>query len=85
VNFPSPDTGTSPGQGSERVFNNADSFAHAFDQAWQNHSVHETDGSLEVSAKLELILQRIADHPFAQTDPATARQVGEFRIRLLGL
>jgi hypothetical protein len=85
VTSPSSDTGACPDQGSDRLFNNADSFAHAFDQAWQNHSVHEAQGSLEVSAKLELILQRVADHPFAQADPATARQVGEFRVRLLGL
>ena len=82
---PSPDSGASTGQNSDRVFNNADSFAHAFDQAWKSHSVLEADRGPEVSAKLELVLERLADHPFAQADPAMARQVGEFRIRLLGL
>ncbi|MFM7360483.1 MAG: hypothetical protein ACKO25_01395 [Cyanobium sp.] len=84
MNAPTPGaSGSAPPQGGDRLFNNADSFAHAFDQAWHSHS--DPDGSLEIGAKLELILERIGDHPFAQADPATARQVGEFRIRLLGL
>lgn len=81
----SPDSGRSPAPGTDRVFNNADSFAHAFDQAWHDHSFSQAEGGLAISAKLELILERIADHPFAQADPATARKVGEFRIRLLDL
>ncbi len=70
---------------SERLFNNADSFAHAFDQAWHGHGGEGQPGSLAREEKLALILARIADHPFAISDPGMARQVAEFRIRLLGL
>jgi hypothetical protein len=69
----------------ERLFNNADSFAHAFDQAWHGHGDEDSPGSQATEEKLALILARIADHPFALSDPALARQVAEFRIRLLGL
>lgn len=70
---------------SDRQYNNADSFAHAFDQAWQQHDAHSGRDTLEREDKLALILEQVRDHPFAQSDPAMARQVAEFRIRLLGL
>jgi hypothetical protein len=74
-----------PASPPDRLFNNADSFAHAFDQAWQAPDNDLTDPALPRDEKLALILARVADHPFALSDPAMARQVAEFRIRLLGL
>lgn len=70
---------------SDRQYNNADSFAHAFDEAWKQQSARAPQGSLDNGEQLERILVQIADHPFAQADPTMARQVAEFRIRLLGL
>lgn len=70
---------------SRATFNNADSFAQAFDEAWQAHSRQEPSHGLSAAEKLETILTLVADHPFAQTDPSMARQVGAFRIRLLRL
>lgn len=70
---------------SSPVFNNADSFAQAFDEAWRAHSDQEPSHRLSASDKLDTILARVANHPFAQADPAMARQVGAFRIRLLHL
>ncbi|MEB3256669.1 MAG: hypothetical protein VKJ05_09820 [Synechococcaceae cyanobacterium] len=70
---------------SDRQYNNADSFAHAFDQAWQQHNLSAGNHCLERDEKLAKILEQVSDHPFAQSDPAMARQVAEFRIRLLGL
>ena len=70
---------------SERQFNNADSFAHAFDLAWSTHDELAGERPLATEEKLVRILARVADHPFALSDPALARQVAEFRIRLLGL
>jgi hypothetical protein len=70
---------------SDRLFNNADSFAHAFDQAWSEHGSGTSDAAMAKEEKLALILARTAEHPFAVSDPAMARQVAEFRIRLLGL
>lgn len=67
---------------SDRSFNNADSFAQAFDQAWGHCAAAAGDAG---EATLERVLAQLSDHPFAAADPVTARQVGEFRIRLLGL
>jgi hypothetical protein len=69
----------------DRIFNNADSFAQVFDEAWLEHARREPNHGLSSETKLELILSRVADHPFAQDDPSQARQVAEFRLRLLGL
>jgi hypothetical protein len=68
---------------SDRFYNNADSFAQVFDDTWNRLSGGHGSGDRE--ALLEAVLAQLNDHPFAQTDPAMARQVGEFRIRLLGL
>ena len=68
-----------------QIFNNADSFAQAFDEAWQAHSRRHHDHGLTAAEKLELILEQVAEHPFIQGDPGMARQVAVFRIRLLDL
>jgi len=70
---------------SDRLFNNADSFAMVFDEAWQRHSRLEGDHGLSAEEKIPLILEQVADHPFAQDSPEQARQVAAFRVRLLGL
>jgi hypothetical protein len=67
----------------DRVFNNADSFAQAFDEAWQRHC--QQQGELEPNQRVEAVLALVADHPFQQEQPAMALQVAQFRIRLLGL
>jgi len=68
-----------------RVFNNADSFAQAFDEAWCLHERQDPHHGLDAADKVELMLQQLADHPFFQNDPELARQVAGFRLRLLGL
>ena len=68
-----------------RVFNNADSFAQAFDEAWQQHEQRDPHHGLDPAAKVELMLERLSDHPFLQNEPELARQVAAFRLRLLGL
>lgn len=70
---------------SDRVFNNADSFAQAFDEAWKQHAEADPHHGLAPAAKVELMLERLADHPFLQGEPELARQVATFRVRLLGL
>lgn len=67
------------------LFNNADSFAAAFDDAWKSLCDHEGNRGLGNHEKLQLVLNQLADHPFVQTDRALAHKVGAFRIRLLGL
>jgi hypothetical protein len=70
---------------SAQTFNNADSFAQAFDEAWFTHSRTHPDTGLEAEEKVKRVLALIADHPFLFENPALARQVADFRIRLLGL
>ncbi|WP_411871759.1 hypothetical protein [Vulcanococcus limneticus] len=67
-----------------QLFNNADSFAMAFDEAWKRHDQLQPGHGLVASEKLERILEACANHPFMQSDPAMARQVAAFRMRLLG-
>ncbi|CAI8154768.1 MAG: hypothetical protein GY914_04145 [Prochlorococcus sp.] len=71
--------------GKERVFNNADDFAIAFDQAWQQCHAQKKDSELSKDEKLEIVLTEISDHPFLMDSPSMAREVAEFRIRLLNL
>ena len=76
---------SSPLPSSDRLFNNADSFAMVFDEAWQRHSRQYPDHGLSAEEKITLILEQTADHPFALESPDQARQVAVFRVRLLGL
>lgn len=69
----------------EQLFNNADSFAQAFDEAWKLHERQQPDHGLPREHKLALILETLADHPFRRTQPELASQVASFRLRLLGL
>lgn len=68
-----------------QVFNNADSFAQAFDEAWQRHQRQEPDHTLQRDQKLSLILDQLADHPFRRSQPELAAAVAAFRLRLLAL
>lgn len=72
-------------QDGPQMFNNADSFAQAFDEAWQRHSQRNPGHGLSALEKLPLVLAEIADHPFHQSEPELAGQVAHFRLRLLGL
>jgi hypothetical protein len=69
----------------DRLFNNADSFAQAFDEAWQQHARRDPHHGLDPDAKVALMLEQLSDHPFLQNEPELARQVATFRLRLLGL
>ncbi len=69
----------------DRQFNNADGFAMAFDPAWK---ACLSNGELEdksVDEKIETVIQHLNDHPFVQSEPKQARQVAQFRVRLLQL
>ncbi len=68
-------------EGSNRSFNNADSFAMAFDEAWSK--LQQDDK--EPQDKLKIVLSQLKDHPFLEENPKKASEVALFRIRLLGL
>ena len=69
-----------PGQ----LFDNADSFAMVFDEAWQKLLSQPKAAALSAEEKKRLALDACADHPFRLSNPAMADQVADFRIRLLG-
>jgi hypothetical protein len=67
----------------QRQFNNADSFAMAFDAAWKL-SVN-ADGEQDVTSRLASVMSSLQGHPFMESSSDLARQVAEFRLRLLNL
>jgi hypothetical protein len=69
----------------EQVFNNADSFALAFDEAWQRHHHAGPSTALSSNETMELIIDQLRDHPFCVNQPSVAREVAAFRLRLLNL
>ena len=58
----------------DKLFNNADSFAMAFDDEWKN--IHCDDPRLKIDKVFELL----SDHPFLVSNPQNARKMAEFRI-----
>tara|TARA_B100000212_G_C27276560_1_gene491215 strand:+ start:165 stop:368 length:204 start_codon:yes stop_codon:yes gene_type:complete len=62
----------------EKTYNNADSFAMAFDDEWQKV---ECDNEIE---KIEKIIKSLSDHPFVRENPVLAKQIANFRIKSLG-
>lgn len=70
-----------PGQ----LFDNADSFAMVFDEAWSKLLRQAEAASLSQDERKARALEACGDHPFMLSNPAMAAQVAEFRIRLLGL
>jgi hypothetical protein len=65
------------------VFNNADGFAMAFSDAWQGLGDQQAGGEVSREQKLEMVLELLAEHPFLMASPDQARQVADFRMRLL--
>ena len=71
-------------QDSDRSFNNADSFAFAFDEAWKNLPSEHKDETLSRDEKIKLTLSKLKGHPFLKGSPSMAEEVALFRVRLLG-
>lgn len=68
-----------------QVFDNADSFAQAFDEAWSELAAQAPSLDQPREARLAAVLEALADHPFCRSSPELAEQVAQFRLRLLGL
>ena len=56
-----------------------------FDTAWKEcrKSAEFADQSLD--EKIETVIEQLSEHPFVQSGPEQARQVAQFRVRLLDL
>ena len=69
---------------SENLYNNADSFAMAFDAAWNDCDL-ENDKNKKIEEKIQITFEKIKNHPFLIDDPIQAKNIAHFRIKLLGL
>ena len=58
----------------DNLYDNADSFALSFDEAWQN-----VDGD-DLRLKMNKVFELLSDHPFLISNPENARKMAEFRI-----
>ena len=66
------------------LYNNADSFAMAFDAAWKDCSL-ENVKSINTEERIQITLKKIKDHPFLIENPIQSKNIAVFRIKLLGL
>ena len=69
---------------SENLYNNADSFAMAFDAAWKD-CVMEKNKDFKIDEKIEITFEKIKTHPFLIKNPIQSKEIALFRIKLLGL
>ena len=68
----------------ENSYNNADSFAMAFDEAWKNCTL-ENIKDKNIEERIQITFEKIKTHPFLIKNPIQAKNVALFRIKLLGL
>ncbi len=71
-------------QDNGNLYNNADSFAILFDEAWKKNKFDEEE-SLTSEEKIKKIIKDNKDHPFIKNYPSQALSVAKFRLRLLKL
>ena len=65
-------------------YNNPDSFAMAFDAAWDNYD-KEVNKKLNIEEKIKLTFNEIKNHPYLIENPDQSKNIALFRIKLLGL
>ena len=68
----------------ENLYNNADSFAMAFDAAWNDCDL-ENDKNKKIEEKIQITFEKIKTHPFLIENPIQSKEIAFFRIKLLGL
>ena len=68
----------------ENLYNNADSFAIAFDAAWKDCDIGNNK-DLKIDEKIEITFEKIKTHPFLIENPIQSKNIALFRIKLLGL
>ena len=68
----------------ENLYNNADSFAMAFDAAWKDCD-KGNNKDLKIDEKIEITFEKIKNHPFLIDNPIQSKNIALFRIKLLGL
>ena len=68
----------------ENLYNNADSFAMAFDAAWKACDLGNNK-DIKIDEKIEIAFSKIKNHPFLISNPVQSKNIAHFRIKLLGL
>ena len=68
----------------ENLYNNADSFAIAFDEAWKDCGL-ENQKEKNIEEKIKITFEKIKTHPFLIENPIQSKNLALFRIKLLGL
>ena len=58
----------------DKTYNNADSFAICFDEAWQKFNCNDID------EKIDKVIEILSDHPFVISNVKNARNIAKFRI-----
>ena len=66
------------------LYNNADSFAMAFDAAWNDCDLGNNK-EIKIDEKIEIAFDKIKNHPFLISNPIQSKNIALFRIKLLGL
>ena len=69
---------------SENLYNNADSFAIAFDAAWKDIG-SENNNDINIEERINITFEKIKTHPFLIENPIQSKNIALFRIKLLGL
>ena len=57
-----------------KLYDNADSFAIAFDEQWENIDCED------LGLKIDKVFEILSEHPFLVSNPENARKLAEFRI-----
>tara|TARA_Y100001968_G_scaffold223886_1_gene206531 strand:- start:1439 stop:1669 length:231 start_codon:yes stop_codon:yes gene_type:complete len=68
----------------ENSYNNADSFAMAFDAAWKD-CASESNKDKNIEERIQITFKKIKDHPFLIENPIQSKNIAFFRIKLLRL
>ena len=66
------------------LYNNADSFAMAFDAAWKDCDLKKNN-DINIEEKIKITFEKIKTHPFLIENPIQSKNLALFRIKLLGL
>ena len=68
----------------ENLYNNADSFGMAFDEAWKDCDLRNNK-DIKIDEKIEITFEKIKNHPFLIANPIESKNIALFRIKLFGL
>ena len=58
----------------DKLYDNADSFAMAFDEEWEKVDCED------IGLRIDKVFELLSDHPFLVSNPKNARKIAEFRI-----